>query len=540
MTMQQTIDETCANVRAGVCAIHIASDDYALIDDFTGALAQKLGLEPVEWNFGLGLVEFGNKRVREDKALADALKGEMYDANQAAGQLFLIKNAHMALDGEGNGKNLAQLQQTIIHIKKFNHDDGSRALIIYTDENRFIPDSLSSIVYYAELPAPSRTELEELTVEAAKKTSVTLRDGLKEELSGVCSGMSKDAFTRILEKAAQEKDSFNDKVLAAAGDAKKQFIEKSGLLKYVPLNEGMDGIGGLGYLKGWLETKRKAFFDADGARKRGVTPAKGILLAGMPGCGKSLSAKAIAKFYKNLPLLSLDMGSLMGKYVGESESKLRRALAIAESVSPCVLWIDEIEKAFAGLKGDESGVTQRLLGYLLTWLNDKTATIFVVATANDTEVLPPEFLRRGRFDEIFSVDFPNKSEREEIFKIHLKRVLKKEPAFDLKELAQKTQGYAGSDIASLVNAAAEAAWNEGKELSLEILLTQRQYITPLQEVMADKIERNRKNFGQYKFISASMKNFCGHCGMDLTKVIGLTCPKCSKPLLPAEKGQKEE
>ncbi|MDR2786636.1 MAG: AAA family ATPase, partial [Treponema sp.] len=242
----------------------------------------------------------------------------------------------------------------------------------------------------------------------------------------------------------------------------------------------------------------------------------------------------------SLPLLSLDMGSLMGKYVGESESKLRRALAIAESVSPCVLWIDEIEKAFAGLSGDESGVTQRLLGYLLTWLNDKTATIFVIATANDIGVLPPEFLRRGRFDEIFSVDFPNKNEREDIFKIHLKKILKKEPDFDLKDLAQKTEGYAGSDIASLVNAAAEAAWNEDKELALEILLTQRQYITPLQQVMADKIELNRQKFGQYKFISASMKNFCGHCGKDLTGVIGLTCPECHKPLLPAEKGQKEK
>jgi SpoVK/Ycf46/Vps4 family AAA+-type ATPase len=439
-----------------------------------------------------------------------------------------------------NSKNLAQLQQVIIHIKKFNHDDGNRALVIYTDENRFIPDSLSSLVYYVDLPAPSRAELESLTGEAATKAGITLRNGLKEELSGVCSGMSKDAFIQILQKAAQNKDSFNDKVLKTAGDAKKQFVEKSGLLKYVPLNEGMDGVGGLGYLKGWLETKRKAFFDADGAQKRGVTPAKGILLAGMPGCGKSLSAKAIARFYNNLPLLSLDMGSLMGKYVGESESKLRRALAIAESVSPCVLWIDEIEKAFAGLSGDESGVTQRLLGYLLTWLNDKTATIFVVATANDIEVLPPEFLRRGRFDEIFSVDFPNENEREDIFKIHLKKLLKKDPDFDLPKLAQETDGYAGSDIASLVNAAAETAWNENKDISLEILLTQRQYITPLQQVMADKIERNRQKFGQYKFISASMKHFCGHCGKDLTGVIGLICPKCGEPLLPAEKEKKKE
>jgi hypothetical protein len=228
----------------------------------------------------------------------------------------------------------------------------------------------------------------------------------------------------------------------------------------------------------------------------------------MPGCGKSLSAKAIAKMF-GLPLLNLDIGSLLGKYVGQSEEQLRRALRIAENASPCVLWVDEIEKAFAGVGGDETGISQRLFGYLLTWLNEKTATVFVVATANDIAVLPPEFLRRGRFDEIFSVDFPTETERVDILKIHLKKALKQdldeETVKGLAELSKKMEGYAGADIAALVNDAIETRWNNpGKSTPiLEILETQRKYIKPLKEVLKVKIEMNRKKFGEYKLTSAS-------------------------------------
>jgi SpoVK/Ycf46/Vps4 family AAA+-type ATPase len=237
----------------------------------------------------------------------------------------------------------------------------------------------------------------------------------------------------------------------------------------------------------------------------------------------------------------------MGKYLGESEEKLRRALKIAEDASPCVLWVDEIEKAFAGLSGDETGVSQRLFGYLLTWLNDKTARVFVMATANDVAVLPPEFLRRGRFDEIFYVDFPNAAERRHIFKIHFSKALGKLPNFtdaEWEELCRDqkkkkavrkekdindkgyivgekeieyevpdteadkdyfgTEGYAGSDIEALVNIAHEAAWNAGKkEITIDILKTQRKYLTPLKEVLADKIAKNKAKFGEYKLTPAS-------------------------------------
>jgi SpoVK/Ycf46/Vps4 family AAA+-type ATPase len=349
----------------------------------------------------------------------------------------------------------------------------------------------------------------------------------------------------MLKKAALNREDFAAKIIPTAEKAKKQIVDKSGLLEYVSVDTTVGDVGGLGHLKWWLEEKQRAFENPEEAKKANVKPAKGILLAGMPGCGKSLSSKAVANKFK-LPLLKFDLGSLMGKYLGESEEKLRRALKIAEDASPCVLWVDEIEKAFAGLSGDETGVSQRLFGYLLTWLNDKTARVFVMATANDVAVLPPEFLRRGRFDEIFYVDFPNAVERRHIFKIHFSKALGKLPNFtdaewnelcrdqkkkkakkkekvidgkgyivDEKEVEYEvpdteadkdyfgTEGYAGSDIEALVNIAHEAAWNAGKEITIETLKTQRKYLTPLKEVLADKIAKNKAKFGEYKLTPAS-------------------------------------
>jgi SpoVK/Ycf46/Vps4 family AAA+-type ATPase len=495
-------------VRSGVCAVHIATDDYSQLDEFAAGLAAALGCKAVEWNYGYGLVEFpGKVKIDEKAGLDEALRDQMYDKTLARNKLFLIKNARLVLEGEQNGKNLAQLQQTILRLKKYN---AGRSLILYTDEKRLMPDALSSLVYFVEVPAPARDELASLAEARAARAGVEIPPAVRQELASTCVGMSKDSFLQILDKALGNKERFNNEVLAIAQKAKKQFVDKSGLLKFVETSEDMDGVGGLGHLKWWLDQESKAFFNRDAAREANIQSAKGIMLAGMPGCGKSLSAKAIAKKY-NLPLLSLDLGSLMGKYLGESEENLRRALKIAENASPCVLWVDEIEKAFAGLSGDESGVTQRLFGYLLTWLNDKTAPIFVVATANDISVLPPEFLRRGRFDEIFSVDFPNAPEREEIFRIHLKKSLKDKRSDEdiramAKAMAEETEGYAGSDVASLVGTAVKRAWNNNSDLSgfsLDFLKTQRKYITPLAEVLKEKIERNKEKFGQYKLISAS-------------------------------------
>ncbi|MDR2019303.1 MAG: AAA family ATPase [Treponema sp.] len=513
------LSETKDIIRSGVSAVHICGDDYTQIDEFITGLAGELGFveedkpEPAvaEWNYGYGQVKFKTIQQIESAGggkmslpeFLDIYKNPLY----AEKKIILIRNARHVLEGEANRENLAQLQQTILNLKK---RLPGKAALIYCDERRFIPDELSSLVYFLELKPPSGEELADIAGTFAEQINLELDPEIRNKLSSMCVGMSKDSFDQILKKAALKRETFNSDVISIAREAKKQFVDKSGLLKYVDVNEKMDDVGGLGHLKWWLDQKKKAIFDPEAARERGIVPAKGILLVGMPGCGKTLSAKAIANKF-GLPLLAMDLGSLMGKYLGESEENLRRALKLAENASPCVLWVDEIEKAFAGVGGDETGVSQRLFGYLLTWLNDKTARVFVVATANDIAVLPPEVLRRGRVDEIFSVDFPSAPERKEIFRIHLEKALKREPDFDLSEIARDknpdgapcTEGYAGSDIAALVNIAVETAWNQNKELSLEILQTQRKYLTPLKDVLEEKIKRNRKKFGQYKLISAS-------------------------------------
>jgi SpoVK/Ycf46/Vps4 family AAA+-type ATPase len=424
-TTEQTLKETLDMIRSGTPAVHLCGDDYAQIDRFVTEIAETLKYEVLEWNFGYGLVDFSTKRNRsEDETEYEDFLKFICNPENGGKKLALIKNARFVLEGEGNTKNLARLQQTLIYIKATIAENKQRAVVVYCDEGQFIPDQLSSLVHFVELRPPASEDLEKIAAKFTHDKDIAdFSPEKQKELAGTCKGMSETAFKQILEQAALKKENFSAKVIEIARKAKKQAVEKSRLVRLVESEDGMNDVGGLQHLKWWLEQKKNAIFHPEDAKEHGVMSAKGILLVGMPGCGKSLSAKAIANMF-SLPLLNLDIGSLLGKYMGQSEEQLRRALRIAENASPCVLWVDEIEKAFAGVGGDETGVSQRLFGYLLTWLNEKTATVFVVATANDIAVLPPEFLRRGRFDEIFSVDFPTESERVQILEIHLKKALK--------------------------------------------------------------------------------------------------------------------
>ena len=229
------------------------------------------------------------------------------------------------------------------------------------------------------------------------------------------------------------------------------------------------------------------------------------MIVGMPGCGKSLTAKATASLF-GLPLLKMDMGSLMGKYVGESEGNMRRAIAVAEAVSPCVLWVDEVEKAFSGIGSGGAGseVATRLFGYFLTWMQEKTTQVFVVATANDISALPPELLRKGRFDEIFYVDFPNEAERNAIFRVHLEKRQKMNAHIDLSKLAKATDKYSGADIESIVKEGIELAFLADRaELTTQRLMQVIEATHPLGMVMKDKVKQYKDRFAEMKIKSAS-------------------------------------
>ena len=281
-------------------------------------------------------------------------------------------------------------------------------------------------------------------------------------------------------------------------------IMKSGILEMIPLKERPEDIGGLENLKAWLDKKSKVFKSINKAIEFGVNMPKGVLIAGVPGCGKSLCAKVTAQMFE-VPLLRLDMGKIMGKYVGESEENMRKAIALAEAISPCILWIDELEKAFAGVNGTGNEVTVRLFGTFLTWMQEKTSSTFVVATANDITKLPPELMRKGRFDEIFYVGLPNPEERRKIFEIHIKKRRKQDLAnIDISSLVAQTEGYSGADVEGVVIDAVENAFVEGSgSLTTEHINTAIKGTHSLSEMMKESLTNLSKEYENRHFKSAS-------------------------------------
>jgi len=264
------------------------------------------------------------------------------------------------------------------------------------------------------------------------------------------------------------------------------------VLEYYPTDRSMAEVGGLDQLKDWLERRGRAF--GAGARQFGLDAPKGVLLLGVQGCGKSLTAKAIAAAWQ-FPLLRFDLGKVFGGIVGQSEGNIRTALQVAQALAPCVLWIDEIEKGLAGMGSSDQtdgGTTARVVGTLLTWMQEKREPVFVVATANRIDMLPPELLRKGRFDEIFFVDLPTQSVRREILSIHLHRKNREPQGYDVEALARSSAGFSGAELEEAVREGLFDAYAEGRELRTEHIARALEKTYPLSRTMADQIEGLRK------------------------------------------------
>jgi SpoVK/Ycf46/Vps4 family AAA+-type ATPase len=269
-------------------------------------------------------------------------------------------------------------------------------------------------------------------------------------------------------------------------DAKRQLLGSTGCLESIVADFSPEDIGGLHNLKDWLRVRRGGF--SQEAREFGVEPPRGVLMLGVQGCGKSLCAKVVASDWK-MPLLRLDPGVLYQKYIGESENRLRQALRQAEAMAPVVLWIDEIEKALASASADSSdgGLSQRMFGTLLTWMQDHRHPIFLVATANDVSQLPPELMRKGRFDEMFFIDLPDAAARARILGIHLSRRNRDPAAFDLERLGAAADGFSGAELEQAVRSGLYAAFSQQQELSTEILLNELGQTRSLSAVMPERI-----------------------------------------------------
>ncbi len=377
--------------------------------------------------------------------------------------------------------------------------------ICFISNKHSIPSLIENDTLIFETEYPSRKEIEKILTNFLEDYSLTISNTLKSELISHLQGLTETEIDNLLHLALADDGKLTEKDIDILIDYKKQKARKAGILEYIDVKDLNTNIGGLKKLKKWLERKSLIFKDFDKAMENGVDIPKGLLLFGMPGCGKSLACKHTAKIF-NLPLLRLDMGRIMGPYLGQSEENLYKAIKIAESIAPSILWIDEIEKALSGVQGNSNNDTLvRIFGTLLTWMQEKTKPVFVIATANDISNIPPEFLRKGRFDEIFFIDFPKKEAIEEIFKIHLEKRGKGQFINEIdfsKILSSMKEGYSGADIEAIVSEVVERSFIDKKtQITTEDILEviNKQVIKPVAEVMKDKIEELRK---KYKDISA--------------------------------------
>lgn len=369
-----------------------------------------------------------------------------------------------------------------------------RQTIILTAPGLNLPSDLEKDVTLVDFPLPESPEIQATLdkVLAAVKDNpsvdVSLEPLQRELLVKSAQGLTQDEIESVFARSLVEKKKFDIETVL---EEKKQIIRKSGLLEYYAPEAALKDVGGMELLKEWLDKRTRSFTDE--AREFGLPAPKGILLLGVQGCGKSLTAKAVAAQW-NLPLLRLDVGRIFGSLVGQSEENIRKAIKVAESVAPCILWADELEKGFAGMSGggvSDSGTTSRVFATFLTWMSEKTAPVFIIATANDISALPPELLRKGRFDEIFFVDLPDGPEREQIFSIHLAKRKRQVSKFNLKTLSKTTDGFSGAEIEQVVVGALFSAFEAERDLQQKDLLGEAKNVVPLSVMMAEEIDELR-------------------------------------------------
>lgn len=359
-----------------------------------------------------------------------------------------------------------------------------------------LPAELEPLGSHFSLPAPSRKELHALTSRILKDVSkrqdvdVSLTRSEFDRLLGQLQGLTTIEAEKILTKAMVEDGRLCADDIRHVVEAKKNVIEREGLLEYYPVNEHPPEIAGMTSLRKWLSQRAAFVLQPERAQEFGLSFPRGVLLLGVPGCGKSLSAKAVAAEW-TLPLLKLDPSNLYNKYIGESERNFKRAMQAAERMAPVVLWVDELEKAFASGDGSDGGVSTRILGSFLSWMQERAGDVFVVATANQIDKLPPELLRKGRFDEIFFVDLPDAATRAEIFRIHLSDRKQAPENFDLEALASATDGFSGAEIEQVVVSALFSAFSGSGGLSQEAVLEEAAATVPLARTMAERVDAMR-------------------------------------------------
>lgn len=491
--MAKTVsEEVSLKVKAGIPIIQLISYEWRRVMGFC-ILAQKDNKRSLyTWNNTSGISKYNEYEEVWDKENPDILEPSgalaWFEKECAENSIFLMEDLHLYFDAGNYREIFGYLRK----MAKNNDDLDNKKTLILSQPVRDLPPELEKDVYVIDVDLPEKKILSSVLDEVVTYLDLEdtcpqkSRDRLAEAARGLTTIEAKNVFCEI----ALDKGRLTEDEIPLIIREKEQVIKKSGILEYFHPSESFSDIGGMESLIEWLR-KRKRGFDSD-AIDFGMTPPKGVLLLGVQGCGKSLLAKSIASDW-NLPLLRFDLGRVFGGIVGESENNIRKALDTAKAISPAILWIDEIEKGLSGLgsSGDtDGGTTARVFGTLLTWMQEKKEPVFVVATANDISSLPPELLRKGRFDEIFFVDLPGEKSRRDIWGIHLKKrlgVRYSDEMFDFSRLVEKSRGFSGAEIEEAVNEGLYQAYYDDREIKTGDIINAIDETVPLSRVMTKSI-----------------------------------------------------
>lgn len=414
--------------------------------------------------------------------------------------VFILKDFHRHMDDPVVVRRLRDVGQKFA---------ANRRTVILTSPEIAVPPELTTLVEYFDLPLPDRDRLSEIIHDMYARLSKTYKLKLQLDAEGVNAmsanlrGLTEEEAERAISQAVVARYALCPESVTDVLEAKKKLLRHSGMLEFVDASDNLSAVGGLENLKHWLGQRRGAWEES--AREFGLEPPRGMIILGVQGCGKSLCARAVAGEWK-LPLVKFDTSAVYDKYIGETEKRIRKVFQVAEGLSPCVLWIDELEKVFAGSGPDsasaDAGVSSRLLASFLSWMQDRKAPVFVAATCNNVNVLPPELIRKGRFDELFFVDLPNQAERMQIFSIQLAKRKRIPADFDLEKLATAAKGYSGAEIDAAVQGGLYAAYSEKQQLSTHFLLNALAQSVPLSVTRAEEIAVLR-NWAQTRAVPAS-------------------------------------
>lgn len=471
-------------VRAGARVVHIASFEWERVQGLCIGLSRALEVPVRTWSSSRGTSTYNDETgtwTPDDESKDDPIEAIRKLDDTKEGGILLLEDIHPFLQHHQATRWVREMCRIPRSAQK---------VVVLSTPLPELPLDLRKEIPTIDLPLPAIEELQQVAERVAEQHGVPFDPDLP--LLEAARGLTVMEAALAFGQAAVEMRALGTSAVSHVLREKERVIRQSRVLEYYEPNADMNDVGGLDELKAWLERRGRAF--GAGAREYGLDAPKGVLLLGVQGCGKSLLAKAVAASWR-FPLLRFDMGRVFGGIVGESEGNMRSALHVAQALAPCVLWIDEIEKGLAGVGSSDrsdGGTTARVVGTMLTWMQEKKESVFVVATANRIEMLPPELLRKGRFDEMFFVDLPNKAIRRDILEIHLRKKGKDPKRIDLDQLAEVSLGYSGAELEEAVREGMFEAFAAGLEVRTEHVLGALRATYPLSRTMGDHIEELRR------------------------------------------------